>query len=88
MKVLEVNILFGVDIKKFIDVGVVLFYNFVLDDELLLMLEVYNVVLWLVFIVGIFMGVMVVIILCFFEFKLVKVNKEGDVVKNCVEDVV
>ncbi|KAK4681847.1 hypothetical protein QC764_111130 [Podospora pseudoanserina] len=87
LKASEANILPGVDIKKLIDVGAASFHNLVLDDELPLMLEVYNAALRLVFIVGIPMGAMAAIISCFLEFKSVKANKDGDVAKTRAEDV-
>ncbi|KAK0729229.1 major facilitator superfamily domain-containing protein [Apiosordaria backusii] len=86
LKASESNILPGVDIKKVIDVGAASFRHLVPDDELPLMLEVYNAALRMVFIVGIPMGALAAIISCFIEFKSVKVNKEDDKAQTPTEE--
>ncbi|KAK0673349.1 major facilitator superfamily domain-containing protein [Cercophora samala] len=86
LKASESNILPGVDIKRVIDVGAASFRHLVPDDELPLMLEVYNAALRMVFIVGIPMGALAAIISCFIEFKSVKVNKAGDTAQSRAEE--
>ncbi|KAK0656612.1 major facilitator superfamily domain-containing protein [Cercophora newfieldiana] len=74
------NILPGVNIKKVIDAGASAFRQLVPDDELPVMLEVYNEALRRVFIVGIPLGALAAFISCFIEFKSVKgqVEKKDD----------
>ncbi|KAK0633043.1 major facilitator superfamily domain-containing protein [Immersiella caudata] len=71
------NILPGVNIKKVIDAGAAAFRELVPDDDLPIMLEVYNEALRKVFIVGIPLGALAAFISCFIEFKSVKAQAEA-----------
>lgn len=70
------NLLPGVDIKKVIDAGAASFRHLVPDDELPIMLEVYNNALRMIFIVGIPLGALAAFISCFIEWKSIKELKE------------
>ncbi|KAK3986898.1 major facilitator superfamily domain-containing protein [Cladorrhinum sp. PSN332] len=76
IKASRANMLPGVDIKKVIDAGAAAFRRLVPDDELPIMLEVYNNALRMVFVVGIPLGALAAFISCFIEWKSVKVLEE------------
>ncbi|KAK4230683.1 major facilitator superfamily domain-containing protein [Podospora fimiseda] len=76
IKASHAELLPGLDIKRVIDAGAASFRRLIPDDELPIVLHVYNDALRMVFMVGIPLGVLAAVISCFIEWKSVKVLKD------------